>query len=77
MIVAGVGATAVPQPSKRLPTVVHFVLLYLIFLILAADYSQHPDRALRLVVLPLAVALVLRHLPRKKIRERPDAAASM
>jgi hypothetical protein len=64
-IVAGVGATAVPQPGKRARTVVHFVLLYLIFLILAADYSQHPDKILRWMVLPLAAAFILRHLPRR------------
>jgi hypothetical protein len=75
-IVAGVGATATPQPGKRLPGVVHFVLLYLIFLILAADYSQHPDRALRWMVLPLAVAFVLRHLPQRNTKEISTAARS-
>jgi len=75
-IVAGVGATATPRPGKRLRAIVHFVLLYLIFLILAADYSQHPDKALRWMVLPLAVAFVLRHLPRRGRVERANHAVS-
>ena len=38
-------------------------LLYLIWLILAADYAKHPVKTLRLVVIPVVLALVLRHLP--------------
>jgi hypothetical protein len=75
-IVAGVGATAIPQPGKRLRAIVHFVLLYLIFLILAADYSQHSDKVLRWMVVPLAVAFLLRHLPRTKTKEMSSAAGS-
>jgi hypothetical protein len=64
-IVAGVGGTAVNEPGKRLRASAHLVLIYLIFLILAADYSQHPVNAMRWMTLPLALAFVLRHLPRK------------
>ena len=65
--VAGVGWTAIPQPGKRLRAAIHIVLLYLIFLILVADYSQHPARPLRWMIVPLTIAFVLRHLPRKKV----------
>jgi hypothetical protein len=75
-IVAGVGWTATPIRGKRIRTLVHFVLLYLIFLILAADYSQHPDKALRWMILPLAVAFVLRHLPGRSMPEKSNAAGS-
>jgi hypothetical protein len=66
-MVAGVGWTAIPHPGKRLRAAIHIVLLYLIFLFLVADYSQHPARPLRWMIVPLAIAIVLRHLPRKKM----------
>jgi hypothetical protein len=69
-IVAGVGWTAVPEPGRRLRAATHVALIYLIFLILAADYSQHPVKAMRWMTLPLAVAFVARHLPRKNASSR-------
>lgn len=72
-IVAGVGWTAVPQPGKRLRAAAHLFLVYLVFLILAADYSQHPVKAMRWMTLPLAMAFALRHLPRKTARSQATA----
>lgn len=69
-IVAGVGWTAVPQPGKRLRAAAHLFLVYLIFLILVADYSQHPVKAMRWMTLPLALAFVLRHFPRRSASSR-------
>ena len=66
-LVAGVGWTAIPDPGKRLRTAIHTVLLHLIFLFLLADYSQHPVRPLRWMLVPLAIALGLRHLPKRKL----------
>ena len=40
--------------------VVHRVALYSLFLIFLAAYSHHPNRRLRLLVVPLALALPLR-----------------
>jgi hypothetical protein len=65
-IVAGVGATAHAAAGRGYKRVAHLVLVYLVFLILAADYSQHPVKMLRWMTLPVVLALVLRHLPRKK-----------
>ena len=69
-IVAGAGWTAVPEPGKRLRAAANLVLVYLIFLILVADYSQHPVKAMRWMTVPLALAFVLRHLPRKTTSSR-------
>lgn len=69
-IVAGVGWTAVPQPGKRPRAAANLVLIYLVFLILAADYSQHPVRAMRWMTVPLALAFLLRHLPRRSTSSR-------
>lgn len=67
LIVAGVGWAPVPQPGKSLRAAIHIVLLHLIFLILVADYAQHPARSMRWMLVPLTLAFVLRHLPRKKM----------
>ena len=69
-IVAGVGWTAVPESGRRVRAATHLVLIYLIFLILAADYSQHPVKAMRWMAVPLALAFVARHLPRKSASSR-------
>jgi hypothetical protein len=58
------GLTATPWPQSRIRSGVHVVSLYFIWLILAADYPKHPVKSLRLVVIPVILALVLRHLPR-------------
>lgn len=75
-LVGGVGFTAEPQPGKRFRSVIHVVLLYLIFFILAADYSQHPDKVLRWMTVPLATALLIRHLPRKTMKSRTASTAA-
>jgi hypothetical protein len=63
-LVLGVGVTAMPRTQSRIYVrAAHVVLLYSIWLILAADYAQHPIRALRFVAIPVVVALVVRHLP--------------
>jgi len=66
-MVAGMGWTATPEPEKRVRAAIHIMLLYLIFLILVVDYSQRPARSLRWMIVPLTIAFVLRHLPRKKM----------
>ena len=75
-VIGGVGLTAEPQPGKRIRSVIHVVLLYLIFFILSADYSLHPDKVLRWMVVPLVIALVLRHLPRKTMNSRIVSTAA-
>ena len=69
-IVAGAGLTAAPAAQSRISSYVHVVLLYLVWLILAADYPQHPVKLLRLVAIPVALAFVLRHLPRHYAHEQ-------
>jgi len=66
-MVAGSVWTATPEPEKRVRAAIHIMLLYLIFLILVVDYSQRPARSLRWMIVPLTIAFVLRHLPRKKM----------
>jgi hypothetical protein len=72
-IVLGVGITA---PLRLQPHIlyraVHRVLLYMIWLILAADYTKHPIKSLRLVATLVVIALVLRHLPRRHTT-KPDS----
>jgi hypothetical protein len=75
-VIGGIGVTAEPQSGKRIRSVIHVLLLYLIFFILSADYSQHPDKALRWMVVPLMIALVLRHLPRKAVSSRIASTAA-
>ena len=63
--VAGVGLTAISSPGHRIPSAIHIFLIYVILLILGADYSQHPIKPLRWMLLPIIVAFLLRHLPRR------------
>ena len=65
-IVTGVGLTAVPLPGHRFRSWIHVFLIYLILMILVADYSQHPVRSLRWFLLPIVAAAVLRHLLQHK-----------
>jgi hypothetical protein len=74
-IVLGVGLTSMPSQS-RVYNGAHVVFLYLIWLILAADYPQHPVKPLRLVAIPVVLALVLRHLPRQRANEASKATAA-
>jgi len=69
-IVLGAGITARPRAPSGIHHAAHRVLLYIIWLILAADYAQHPIKSLRLVAIPLVIALVLRHLPRGHTTDR-------
>src|ERR1051325_7570012 len=43
----------------------HRVLLYMIWLILVADYARHPIKPLRFVATLVVIAVVLRHLPQR------------
>jgi len=63
--VAGIGLTASPLPGRRFRSAIHIFLIYVILLILAADYSQHPIKPLRWMLLPIILALLLRHFPRR------------
>jgi hypothetical protein len=73
LIVLGAGLTAAkPRPYSY----AHVLLLYLIWLILAADYSEHPVKPLRFVAVPVFLALVLRHLPRRQANEPALKATS-
>ena len=69
-IVAGLGATATMKPGHALRRIMHLMLVYLIFLILAADYSQHPVKVLRWMMAPIVLALILRHVPRKRSKRQ-------
>jgi hypothetical protein len=63
--VAGIGLTASPLPGRRIRSAIHIFLIYVILLILAADYFQHPIKPLRWMLLPIVLAFLLRHLPRR------------
>jgi hypothetical protein len=63
--VAGIGLTASPLPGHRIRSAIHIFLIYAILLILTADYSQHPVKPLRWMLLPIILAFLLRHLPRR------------
>jgi hypothetical protein len=65
-IVVAVGAMAVPHPGHRFYGFAHIFTLYVLFLFLAADYREHPVRVLRLMLVPVLVAMLLRHLPRRR-----------
>jgi len=67
-LVVAVGTTAVPRPGRRFYSFAHVFTLYFLFLILAADYGEHPVRALRLMLIPVLLAMLLRHLPRRSER---------
>ena len=72
-IVLGVGLTAQPRAQSRVYSAARVVFLYLVWLILAADYPTHPVKALRLVGILVFLALALRHLPRRKSNELASA----
>jgi len=63
-LVAATGYTATAE--TRAGVIINTVLLYINWLILAADYSKHPHRMMRLVAIPVFLALILRHLPRPR-----------
>ena len=75
-IVVGAGLTAARATQSRISSHVHVVLLYLIWLILATDYPQHPVKPLRLIAIPVGLALVLRHLPRHHANVQQSKATS-
>ena len=58
---------------NKVAAALHKVTLYIVFLILAADYSSHPVKSMRLVAIPIFAALALRWIPRKSTLQ-PDAA---
>jgi hypothetical protein len=79
-IVLGAGITAPPRTQSHIIyRAAHLVLLYMIWLILAADYAKHPIKSLRLVAILVVIALVLRHLPQRYTTKRdpshPSASA--
>jgi hypothetical protein len=70
-IVLGVGITASPRTQSHFVySAAHLVFLYMLWLILAADYAKHPIKSLRLMAIPVVIALVLRHLPRRHTTKR-------
>jgi hypothetical protein len=75
-LVGGICLTAEPKSGKGIRVVIHVVLLYLIFFILAADYSHHPEKVLRWMTVPLATAFLLRHLPRTTLKSRIASTAT-
>jgi len=76
-IVLVAGLTAAPSSHSRIHSAVHVVSLYLIWLVLAADYPSHPIKALRLVAIPVFLALVLRHLPKRRANYLDSSAISV
>jgi len=62
-LTALMGMTASAQ--GKFGRALHNLTLYVVFLILAADYSSHPLKSMRLVAIPVFAALVLRWVPRK------------
>jgi len=75
-LVMAAGATAVPRPGLRFYGFAHVLTLYIIFLILAADYREHPVKILRLMLIPVLLAMLLRHLPRRRERSLGANASS-
>jgi len=67
-LVVAAGATAIPRPGQRFYGLAHISTLYVIFPILAADYGEHPVKLLRLMLIPVLLAMLLRHLPRRSER---------
>jgi hypothetical protein len=67
-LVVAAGATAIPRPGQRFYGFAHISTLYVIFLILAVDYGEHPVKLLRLMLIPVLLAMLLRHLPRRSER---------
>jgi hypothetical protein len=67
-LIVAAGATAIPRPGKRFYGLVHISALYVIFLILAVDYGEHPVKVLRWMLIPVLLAILLRHLPRRSER---------
>jgi hypothetical protein len=65
------GMTATSRPQSRVSSAAYVVLLYVVWLILAADYPGHPVKPVRLVAIPVFLALVLRHLPRGRATHFP------
>jgi len=73
-IVLGAAITAPPRAqSPIIYRAAHLVLLYMIWLILAADYAKHPIKSLRLVAILVVIALVLRHLPQRHTTKRDSS----
>jgi hypothetical protein len=75
-LVVVTGATAVPRPGLRFYGFAHIFTLYVIFLILAADYREHPVKGLRLMLIPVLLAMLLRHLPRRREKSLGTNATS-
>lgn len=57
--VIATGLTATPRPS-RIYAGIHSFALYIVFLIFFTAYLRHPVKPLRLVAVPLGLALLLR-----------------
>jgi hypothetical protein len=76
--VAGIGLTAAPLPGRRIRSAIHIFLIYAIVLILAADYSRHPAKPLRWMLLPIVLAFLMRHLsPRTPIKNASESVSAM
>jgi len=62
-LTTSMGLTA--SGNRKLTIAVHKLTLYIVFLILAADYSSHPVKSMRVVAIPVFAALLLRWVPRR------------
>ncbi len=72
-LVAATGYTA--SAETRAGVIINSVLLYINWFILAADYSKHPVKMMRLAAIPVFLALLLRHLPRPRAQSANAAGA--
>src|ERR1051325_8280330 len=72
IVVAGVTITAMVGMTagrgSRVSRTLHLFSVYVIFLILAADYSQHPTKSMRWMAVPVFASLVVRLLAQRKPR---------
>jgi len=65
-IVMGAGITASSRTQSKIVRTRHVVLLYRLWLIFAIDYAKHPVKQFRLVAVVVVLALLLRHIPRRR-----------
>jgi hypothetical protein len=72
-LVAATGLTA--GAVTRAGTIIHTVLLYVNWLILALDYPQHPVKHMRILAGPVFLALIVRWAPKPKAESANAAGA--
>ena len=74
-VVLGAGLTATQRGASRLYSAVHQSLLYVIFLIFFLAYARNPVKLLRLLVVGLGLAIVLRLARGVIFRRAPSETA--